>query len=185
MIIKFIYQYYPNVFFLKYPVKGFFRGMDENVEWGEGTFYDVANTHNIAFEVFLYCMSNSAIGCSGFYLYCYLSHRNDIHVGGVDVSLINLAEETGISYGSLNKTLGALKSYNLINFQHNQEFFAIGMADDDRKANTYMTNEYYDFQNTPSPFKRIDIMKKKDYFEMKLKEVTLNRIDFNVNELPY
>lgn len=177
----------PKRFFLKKPLKGFDRVAETEDGEGEdilGVFYSVENTHNIPFETFVYCMSNKDIGCTGFYLYCYLSHRNDIHVGGVDVSLINLAEETGISYASLNRALGALKSYNLVSFRHNQEFFAIGMID--KKSNTYITNQHYDFGNTPTPFKRIPIMKKKDYFEMlKESEAPIVKIDFNLDELPF
>ncbi|MBE1557030.1 hypothetical protein [Sporosarcina limicola] len=178
----------PKSFTLKYPVKGFTRVLEEDGEEYEtiGTFYEVDNTHCILFDVFMDCLSNEKIGVNGFYLYSYLSHRCDIHMGGVDVSLVNLASETGISETSLDKILGALKSFNLVSFQHNQEFFAIGMLDNDRKANTYMVNDFQDFGNTPSPFKKIEIMKKADYFEMlKLKEEPVSKIDFKLDSLPY
>ncbi|WP_338656277.1 hypothetical protein V6B14_08535 [Sporosarcina psychrophila] len=178
----------PKRFFLKYPVKGFTRILEEDGEEFEtiGTFYEVDNTHNIPFEVFLYCMSNEDIGCTGFYLYAYLKHKNDLFEGGFDVSLQNLSSDTGISETGIDRYLGALKGYKLVDFIHNQEFFAIGMRKEDRKANTYITNKHCMFNDIHIPFNKIEIMKKKEYFEMlKSQREPVNRADFDVNELPF
>lgn len=179
----------PKMFFLKRPTKGFDRILvDEKGEEYDavGTFREIGNTHNIPFEVFLYCMDNEEVGCTGFYLYSYLSHKNDIHEGKYDVSLENLAKETGISGRALDKYLGALKSFKLVDFILNQEFFAIGMRDFERKSNTYIVNEHYGFSNIPIPFATIEIMKKQDYFEMiALENPPMELIEFNLGELPF
>jgi hypothetical protein len=183
----------PNNYTIKYPVKAFKRTLiraDNELEL-EGTFYDVDYTHNIPFEVFMYSMSNEDIGCTGFYLYAYLKHKNDIYANGYDVSLENLANETGIAERTLDKYLGMLKGYKMIEFQHNQEFFVIGLKD--RKPNTYTTNEYISFKDKPVPFQTIPIIKKKDYFKMmKQKEEELDdlfgnpdQIDIPLEQLPY
>jgi hypothetical protein len=56
----------PGKYSIKYPVKAFHR-YDEDVL--DGTFYEIASTHCIPFEVFMFCMSNNLIGTIGFYLY--------------------------------------------------------------------------------------------------------------------
>lgn len=184
----------PNRFTVKYPVKAFERII--KTKDGEletyGTFYDVDNTHNIPFEVFMYCMGNEDIGCTGFYLYSYLKHKNDIYEGGYDVSLQDLSSETGIAERTLDKYLNALKGYRMIDFKHNQEFFAIGLKEEDRKANTYITKGYDQFSDDLIPFHKITIMRKKDYFKMLEEEETAeferlfgNTVDIPLEELPY
>jgi hypothetical protein len=186
---KLIRNNVPKNFTVKYPVKAFNRIIDEE-DIEDGTFFEVENTHLIPFEVFLYCMSNDGIGCTGFYLYSYLKHMNDVFVGGYDISLEDLAEETGIADRTLDKYLGMLKGYQMIDFKHNQEFFAIGMKSEDRMANTYITNDYDIFKDKPVPFKKISIMKKKDYFKMlkeeeKETEELFGNSDITLEELPY
>lgn len=178
----------PKRFFLKRPEKGFARIIEEEGKEYEaaGTFHEVDNTHNIPFEVFLYCMSNVDIGCTGFYLYAYLKHKCDIFEDGYDVPLLTLSTDTGISETGINKYLGELKSYRMIGFIHNQEFFAIGMRSEDRKANTYTVNEKFMFSDKSLPYNRIEVMLKQDYLEMlKQKENPISKIDFDVNRLPF
>lgn len=166
---KYLRDTFPMNFTFKYPVKAFERMIDEDGKIGYGTFYEVDNTHLIPFDIFLYCMTNENINCTGFYLYAYLKHKNDIY-GGYDVSLENLVEETGIAERTLDKYLGMLKKYKMIDFKHNQKFFAIGMRKEDRMANTYYTNEYHDFSDKPVPYNKIEIVKKEDYLKMIKKE---------------
>lgn len=156
-----INDYFPSVpkrFFLKKPLKAFYRVIEEENDEYEiaGTFYDISNTHNIPFEVFLFCVSNSKIGCTGFYLYAYLKHKNDIFESGYDVSIEELSQSIGVARRTLINYLGQLKSYKMIDFKHNQDFFAIGL--EDRKANTYITRDYGFFYDRPIPFKRIKYM---------------------------
>ncbi|MFC0235652.1 hypothetical protein [Fictibacillus phosphorivorans] len=182
----------PKNFTIKYPVKAFEREVDEKGFIDvEGTFYEFENTHLIPFEVFMYCMSKEDIGCTGFYLYAYLSHKNDIY-GGYDVSLEDLVKETGIADRTLDKYLGMLKGYKMIDFQHNQEYFAIGMRKEDRMANTYTTNDYDEFVEQPVSYQKINIVKKKDYFKMLLEEEEAKKIeiwgdviDIPLESLPY
>lgn len=155
----------PKRFYLKKPLKGFDNRMvvikGEEME-ASGVFYQIDCTHSIPFEVFMYCMSKEALGCVAFYLYSYLKHRNDIHVGGVDVSLDNLAKETGISRRSVNKYIGLLKSYKMIDFKHNQDFFVIGMVEG-RMSNTYITRDYDFFSENPTPYRRIEVKTNEQY----------------------
>nr|BDD43633.1 hypothetical protein 2 [Bacillaceae bacterium] len=183
----------PKNFTIKYPVKAFHRtkeSMDDSYE--DGTFYEVENTHCIPFDVFMYCMSKKDIGCTGFYLYAYLKHQNDIHGGSYDVSLVDLALQTGIAERTLDTYLDLLKGYRLTDFIHNQEFFAVGLRKEDRKANTYITNDYEFFKDKPQPYERINIIKKKDYIAMAKKEEEEKRhiwgekmADIPLEQLPY
>jgi hypothetical protein len=180
---------------VKYPVKAFDRLVDEegNIEM-LGTFYEVDNTHLIPFEVFLYCMSNKDIGCTGFYLWSYLKMQNQIFENGYDVSILNLSIETGIPDSTLNKYIGLLKSYKMINFYHNQEAFSVAYRDEDRKANTYETREYFSFSDKPVPYEKIKVVTKEEYLkqlkekEDKQKIIWGNResdVDIPHDQLPY
>ncbi|MFV2046876.1 hypothetical protein CJ195_21860 [Bacillus sp. UMB0899] len=180
----------PKNFTIKYPEKAFARFEDEEGKCEEGTFYKIEYTHNIPFEVFMYCMSNDDIGCTGFYLYAFLKHKNDIY-GDYDISLEDLAIETGIADRTLDKYLGMLKSYKMIDFTINQEFFAIGLKKEDRMANTYSTKDYIAFKDKPEAYDKIKIVKKKDYLKMleeeeeKKKIVWGEKIDIALEDLPY
>lgn len=181
----------PKNFTIKYPVKAFERILDDegNIEL-EGTFYEIENTHNIHFEVFMYCMSNDKIGCTGFYLYSFFKHKNDIY-GDYDISLEDLSLETGVASSTLDNYLNILKSYKMINFTHNQEFFAIGLKKEDRMANTYIVNDYNEFTDNPTAFEKIKIVKKHDYLKMIKeeeeikKEVWGEKVDILLEDLPY
>src|SRR5690606_25147350 len=126
----------------------------------------------------LFCMGekdnknkDKEIGCTGFYLYSYLSHKNDIFEKGYDVSIKNLTEETGIPKRTLIRYLGILKEYKMIDFIHNQDFFVIGMSEGERKATTYITRSYDLFSDKPIPFKRIEVKTEEEYsYYLKEKE---------------
>lgn len=190
-VYKDFHDYMPKLskqFSIKYPIKAFSRITVEDEKEFEivGTFYDVSNSHNIPFEVFLYCMSNKEIGCTGFYLYAYLKHKNDMYEFGYDVSLVKLAEETGIAETTLDRYLGNLKRYKLIDFEHNQDFFVVGMKKEDRKANTYMTREHNFFLKNPVPFKKIEVMKKKEYIQLlEITKPIIKKVDIPLKDLPY
>lgn len=181
----------PRNHFIKKPKFAFERVLED--EKGEeyelsGTYYDVVNTHMIDFNVFLFCMSNNKIGCMGFYLYSFFKHKNDIF-GSYDIPLTRLSEETGIPSTTLDRYMNVLKSYRMIKFRHNQDFFVVGLREEERKANTYIVEEYYDFNDTPMSFKKIDIMKREDYL-LKLKEeneelLISKKLDIDMNELPF
>lgn len=186
-----------NRFFIKYPTKAFSREtVIKNEEYDtSGTFYDIENTHLLNFNIFAFSMSNMDIGCIGFYLYSYIKRQDYSRNGdeGYDVSIDNLSKETGIARKTLNRYLGALKSYNMISFEHNQEFFAIGLKEIDRRSNTYYAEDYDSFNNKPLPFKRIDVMKKEDYMKL-LKEEKESQeaekkksklLDFDEGKLPF
>jgi hypothetical protein len=164
-------------YFIKYPVKAFFRNWEdeeqreiyENSEDQEdGTFYFIENTHLVPFEVFLFCMSNEKLGCEAFYLYSYLQYKNQIHKDGYDVSIENLAIETGLNDRTSKNYLAQLKGYRMIKCIHNQDFFAVGMRKEDRKANTYITYDYDLFLDKPTTYKKIKVMPRKEYL-LKLK----------------
>lgn len=165
-------SYFPSIpkrYFLKYPVKAFIRHQLDNDEYEEGTFFNVSNTHEISFEVFLHCMSTEKIGCTGFYLYSFLRHKNDLFEFGYDSSIDNLSKDTGIPKRTVTECLSLLRSYKMIDVRHNQEFFVWGLDKSNRKANTYITMDWDFFTNTPSRFDRMKYKTKEEY-ELYLKE---------------
>lgn len=188
----------PKMFFLKKPLKAFERTILKQdkktnelvaVE-AQGTFYDVSNTHSVDFDVFMYCMANEELGTVGFYLYSWLKHKNDIFKGGYDVSYEKLCAETGISRRTMIQYLDALKGYNLVRFKFNQEYFALGMYKEERKATTYYTNGYSEFLEKPVSYEKISFMPRKEYFEMKEHErakfaIQVPLIEIDISELPF
>ena len=184
---------------IKYPLRAFNRypqddEMKEDYEKGyeDGTFFEFHNTHLIPFDVFLYCMSNKKIGCTGFYLYAYLKFKNDKHKEGYDVSIESLVEDTGIPNSTLNDYLRMLKSYRMIQFQHNQELFSLALKIEDRKANTYITNDYFAFSDKPVPYDKIKIVPKYEYLKQLKEEEESKRmiwgsqkVDIALEDLPY
>lgn len=171
-------EYYdkPRNFKLKYPIKSFTRfpldkeyATDYKEGYEDGTYHEIDNTHLIEFDVFLFCMSNESIGCSGFYLYSFLKHMNDMF-NGYDVSLEELSEQTGIKSRSLDKYLDVLKKFNMIQCEHNQEFFCLALDKYKRKANTYYTNDYTYFSDKPITYEKIKVMTRWEYYKKLEKE---------------
>lgn len=170
---------------VKYPFRHFYRDMEAYEEdYINGVFEDTSNTHLIPFEVFLHCMGNAEIGCIGFYLYCYLKMKNDHFKGGYDVSMPNLSEETGIKSRTVDKYMDALKRYKLVDCIYNQDFYVIGL-NDDRKANTYITNDYIVFRDEKVPVKKLQSITLKDYVKLnKEREKLENNVTDGLDCLP-
>ena len=177
----------PKMFFLKKPLKAFERTIQRVDKDGQivgeemqGTFYDVSNTHSVDYDVFMYCMSNKELGTTGFYLYSWLKHKNDIFKGGYDVPYEKLSAETGLTRTTMIKYLDALKSYRLIRFKFNQEYYVVGMTEGDRKATTYYTNDYYNFSDEPKPFQKMKSISNEEYLQSKKNEVkvTMEQLPF-------
>lgn len=174
---------------IKYPIKAFERVVDEegNIEQ-EGTFFDISNTHCIPFEIFMFCMDNDNIGCTGFYLYSYIKHMNDIYSGGWDVSIDNLSSETGISKKTLTRYLDQLNLYQMVTTKHNQEYFCLALDPKDRKANTYTTNEYDSFTDRPQSYEKLKVVTTGDYYKKREEDLEFlfsNRIDIPLEDLPF
>lgn len=164
-------------FTVKYPIKHMhIDDYDYNTKAHTGIFYEVSNTHRIDFEVFSECMTNKDLGTTGFYLYSYLKNKNQMFPDGYDVSLEALSKETGISNGSLATYLDGLKKYNLVSVKHNMEYFAYGMLEEDRKANTYRTNDYVSFSNKPIDYIKMKMVSNERYL------IDKERIKRNINQ---
>ena len=161
----------PRRFFLKKPLKGFYRVVENEEECEiEGSFYSIERTHNVPFEAFAFSMSKESIGCIGFYLYSFLKQKNDIHSEGVDISIDNLAKDTMLSRRTVTNYLGVLKSYKMIDFIYNQDYFVIGMTESDgRKATTYNVRDYDFFSDNAVDYKRIGV-RSKEWYDEYLKE---------------
>lgn len=194
---------YPNIpknFFLKRPIKSLDdrtievemkdeeSGIFEKVELSlDGIFYDISHTHNIPFEVFVECISRKDVGCIGFYLYSFISHKCDIHEGRLDMSLVKMSEETGIPGTSLDRILMALREYGMVTGIVNlPDGFSLINTKEERMSNSYHVNSPDMFLKDRRKIKVRDVFTKEEYIE---KKVMLNnsseKIDFNVSELPY
>ncbi|PFN77607.1 hypothetical protein COJ85_32070 [Bacillus sp. AFS076308] len=172
-------------FSVKLPVKAFHRYEPDELD---GTFYEVANTHCIPFEVFMYCMAKNEIGSTGFYLYSYIKRMNDMYPKGWDVALHKMSKETAIPESTLDEYIGVLRKYRMINVQHNQELFSLAMRIEDRKANTYKANKFDQFSITPQPYEKIKVLKTSEYKKVKGEEniqIWGKKADITLDELPF
>src|SRR5699024_264844 len=151
---------------IKYPIKHFFRNTEDTES--TGVFYDVSNTHLVQFETFMQCMASKELGVLGFYLYSYLKYKNQLHKEGYDAPKTRLAKETGISERAITKYLSALRSYNMINVIHNQDYFILSAGAQDFKASTIIVNERKKFTRHKIEYKKLGVKKNvKDIEEAK------------------
>ncbi|MEK4030760.1 hypothetical protein MKZ02_19780 [Pseudobacillus sp. FSL P4-0506] len=187
---------FPNRYVIKKPIRAFTRHVNDEEaqedyenDYIDGTFYDVSNTTLIPFEVFLFCMENEQIGCTGFYLWSYLKMNNQFYDSGFDIPLEKLAEETGISKKSLSEYLKLLRKHRMIEVIHNQEAFVVGLRKEDRKANTYITGDHDFFCEVgDEKVETMKVMTRKEYFEKLKKEQEerdKKKADIPVDALPY
>lgn len=152
-----------NRFFVKYPIKHFHADeFDYKEEMKTGIFYDISNTHMVDFRVFVHCMSIQELGILAFYIYSFLANKNQLHKKGYDISLEKLSEESGIPYRTTIRYLAMLRSYNLIDVIHNQDYYVVGLGND-RKSNTYITNNPSNFTFQPIFYKKIDVKTLDEY----------------------
>ncbi|MBB2482973.1 hypothetical protein H5P36_22690 [Bacillus sp. APMAM] len=178
---------------IKYPVKAFHRTKEsEEDNYEDGTFYEVDNTHLVPFEVFMFCMSKKEIGCTGFYLWSYLKMQNQKFVNGYDVAMHQLAIDIGIPKMTMVDHLKALRQYNMVDVIHNQEYFCLLLDDSKRKANTYKTNEYITFNDSPQDYEKIKVVESREYIDLMKEEaersrmkIQEGRIDISLDQLPF
>lgn len=194
---KHLFPTVPKKFFLKYPIKGMDnRIIDRVIEGGEieeiemlGTFFDIDNTHEIDFNVFMFCMSKKKLGVVAFYLYSWLKYKNDWHDAGYDVPLTKLSDETGIPRRTMIQYMDLLKGYKMVDFQHNQSFFVVGAYKEDRKATTYYANGFDMFKSELQTFNKMSVMEREEYLTLKKQEaeaiVPKDKIEMEVSLLPY
>ncbi|MFB7303548.1 hypothetical protein [Heyndrickxia sporothermodurans] len=176
-------------FTIKFPVKAFHRTKEsEDDNYEDGTFFEIDNTHLVPFEVFMFCMSKKEIGCTGFYLWSYLKMQNQIYEKGYDVPYNQLAIELGIPKMTMVDSLKALRQYNMVNVIHNQEYFCVILDDNKRKANTYITNEFELFNETPKEYEKMKVVEAREYIDLmkeEKKKMKMEKVNITVDELPY
>lgn len=161
---RIIKQQLSRKYTIKFPNKAFHRSREsEEDKYLDGTFYDISNTHLVEFEVFTFCMNKKEIGVTGFYLWSYLKIKNQLYSGGYDVSLDDLSCETGIARSTMCEYLNRLKEYKMIKCVHNQEYFCFGLDSDEKKANTYITNEWEYFSDSKMKIERMKFVSTKEH----------------------
>ena len=176
-----------NKFVIKTPIKGLHRYEEDLKEGHEnGTFFEVDNTTLVPFEVFLYCMANDDLGCTAFYLYSYIKMKNQIFGGRYDCPMIKLAQEVGLSNTTMKEALSKLRQHRVIDGIHNQEYFCVLLPDGERKANTYIANDYIQFAGVAKPYDKIKVLEANEY--LKLEEEKKKEVEgesFPVELLPF
>lgn len=180
-------------FKVKFPVKAFHRTLESLSEKElDGTFYDVTYSHQVPFEVFIYCMEQADIGVIGFYIYSYLKSLNDRFSEGACVSLPRFNKELGIRTSSLDTYLESLKIHNMI-VCHEQPY-VFGIPDHLRKPNTYEVNKVHVFEKGSSPGKKRrvlhistdKILRSELYAEESVKTTGVRKgLEVSESELPF
>lgn len=96
--------------FVKNPLKHTGEDVDE-----EGVFWNISNTHSMSGEMFKICMSNTDLGCAGFYLYGVLVFiRDKIGVDEFPCANETLATYTGWNEKRIIRITNCLQTNHLL-----------------------------------------------------------------------
>lgn len=107
----------PRNFHIKYPVKGFYRTEESKLEGlYDGTFYEIENTHLFDVNVFIKMMDDD-IGVTGFYIYQYLRHKNDLFKQGYNIGREQLEKEIGIPSRTLSDYIKVLETKGYVDVE--------------------------------------------------------------------
>lgn len=185
---------------IKYPVFAFERNIltpDEPDKYSDedenGTFFDSSNTTIIDFSIFDFCMAHEDLGCTGFYLYSYLKHKNDLHKFGYDASHKRIAKELGLSEKTVQTYRNALRSHNMMELEHNMDVFYPSMPADERMVSTNKIKSFTEFANDKVEYTKFNDYKKRGKEEIynninkKMKESNPNHtpIEIDFDLLPF
>lgn len=115
----------PKNYYVKKPVKGFIRWEGEL-----GTFYDISNTH--LFDINLYIeMMDQGIDTTGFYIYQYIKHKNDMYKEGYNIGSKQFEKEIKVSARSIHDKIKILEEKDYLGIKREDN------KGEHTKANTY------------------------------------------------
>ena len=80
----------------------------------EGTIYSKDSTISFTFNEFDICISNSRLGCSGFWLYSWLKYKSIMSKSTVKCTYSYMIKEVGFKEDKLRELLGELENVGLI-----------------------------------------------------------------------
>ena len=123
-----------NNYTIKKPLLSFMRSDTGELD---GSYFYADNTTKVKFKVFEYCMMNTKLGVTSFYLYCLLKRYCDMYGNRYDISLYALSGLSGINERTLYRYLEKMSEHNLIEVHHNMEFYSPDHKASDRKSNSY------------------------------------------------
>ena len=159
---KIILQQRGKNYKIKVPIKGIHRteeSMNDNYE--DGVFYEIDNTHQVDWELFIRCMSDDKFGCITFYIYNFLKYKCDMYQEGYTSSIMKLSHDSGLNAKTLCRYLDTLKKYNWISCD--AQDYIIGIDKDERKANTYYVNIIDEFTYSPISYAKGKVINLEDY----------------------
>ncbi len=145
---------------INYPVKAFHRTPESEVDcYQDGTYYEKDNTHQVNFDVFMYCMADPELGVEGFYLYALSVYLNNKFRNGFDCTHENFARLSGMSIKEVKAQLKKLEERNMIKCDH-KPFCVDKPYDKKTKANTYWICGIDYFAKDKSEYRQIPKQRK-------------------------
>jgi hypothetical protein len=146
---------------INYPVKAFHRTPESEEDcYKDGTYYEKDNTHQVNFDVFMYCMAAPELGVEGFYLYALCVYLNNkFFRNGFNCTHDNFARLSGMSIKEVKAQLKKLEERNMIDCDH-KPFCYDKPVDKKTKANTYWICGIDAFANDESEFRKIPKQRK-------------------------
>ncbi|MEW9674151.1 hypothetical protein [Ammoniphilus sp. 3BR4] len=101
-------------FKVKFPVRAFFKSRDsEYKERLDGSYFNAENCHLFDIEMFIDCLGDEELGCTGFYIASYIKYLNiTLETGRFGNTFV--LNELNISKKSILKYLWALEKNNII-----------------------------------------------------------------------
>lgn len=103
-----------NTYKCKMPVKAFYRNTETNSSICDGTFFDVANTHSINYNIMERIIQDKQLGVKGLYIYGFLKHKSQFYKIGYQATYDKLSQELGSIYRTLVKYIRRLEEIGLI-----------------------------------------------------------------------
>lgn len=107
-------------FTVKHPDRMYWRDNESRLDdYYNGTMNEADSTHIIPLEMFLHAMSLEEIMTKGFYVYGFITHKNDtrgkrFNKEGWTIPLDLFSEDVGINVKTLMKILKVLEKHNFI-----------------------------------------------------------------------
>lgn len=123
-------------FKIKKPIRAFYRTeIDMAYKELTGTFYEVENTHRIDFSAFKHIITSYGLGVIPFYIYGYLTHKNNMFKMGYQRSAKQIGLELNMSDRTVRNYIDILEQHGLIYVE--RKAFNLHLDKDDYEANIY------------------------------------------------
>lgn len=120
----------PSNYRVKLPVRAFYKD-SKSKQVGElnGSYYEASDCHKFDLEMFIDCVSNNNIGCTGFFIASFIKALNIIPKSGPFSNLVGIAKMLRIQKKTLRKYVKHFAENGIleVDYRHNQDVKVISI----------------------------------------------------------